>query len=244
MDWYFGGSLTPGSFDQLVEHLGETISSGRRRYLVGHHNLHSLYRVRNDLTVRSFYQRCDHCYIDGVPVCWILSAAGMATPMSHRTTLMDTFGALLASAEQRGWSVYYLGSSAEVVAVARQRFSARYPALQIELHEGYFEDDEDILSRINDIQPDLLFVGMGMPLQEQWILRHLDRLEVGMVTTSGATLDYYAGAQSRPPAWMSRFGLAWIYRLAHHPLRLGRRYLVEPWGLLLPTLKLIFTRGR
>jgi N-acetylglucosaminyldiphosphoundecaprenol N-acetyl-beta-D-mannosaminyltransferase len=77
---------------------------------------------------------------------------------------------------------------------------------------------------------------MGMPRQERWINQHLEQLDVGLVTQAGATLDYYAGAQAMPPPWLSRYGFAWLYRLIHDPRRLWRRYLVEPWGLVRPTL--------
>ena len=85
---------------------------------------------------------------------------------------------------------------------------------------------------------DLLLVGMGMPRQEQWLLAHLADLDVAVATHAGATLDFFAGSQAKPPPWVSNMGLAWLYRLAHDPRRLWRRYLLEPWALVLPTLRL------
>jgi UDP-N-acetyl-D-mannosaminuronic acid transferase (WecB/TagA/CpsF family) len=49
--------------------------------------------------------------------------------------------------------------------------------------------------------------------------------------------ELLAHAQAQPPRWMSRVGLAWLYRLAKDPARLWRRYLVEPWILLPPMLR-------
>lgn len=243
MNWYFATRVTPISFSSWLDYLDRLISSGERRYLIGHHNLHSLYLTQADETVRRFYQRCSDCYIDGVPLCWVLSAAGMRTPVSQRFSLMDTLPDLLAAAQARGWTVFYVGSLPEVAAVARERFAARFPALRLYIEDGYFDDEEALVSKINTVCPDLLLVGMGMPLQERWICRNLDRLQVGVLTTAGGSLDYYAGAQARPPLWMSRIGLGGLYRLSRDPVRLGRRYLVEPWSLLLPTLKLVFNRS-
>jgi len=83
---------------------------------------------------------------------------------------------------------------------------------------------------------------MGMPRQEAWLLQHLGSLDVVVATQSGGTLDYFVGAQAKPPLWLSRAGLAWLYRLAHDPVRLWKRYLLEPWGLLVPTLQLWLSR--
>lgn len=70
---------------------------------------------------------------------------------------------------------------------------------------------------------------MGMP---RWILDNLDRLTANVILTAGACFNYIAGAIPKPPRWMSRMGLEWLYRLISEPRRLGKRYLIEPWALL------------
>lgn len=211
---------------------------GRRGHLSGHHNLHSLYLLRTDDSVRQFYARCDDCYIDGMAVRLPLAGAGVATSGRQRFSLMDTFPALLEQASHRAWTIFFLGSEQAVIEKARKRLSREYPGLNIELHQGYFENDRELIAKINCLRPDLLLVGMGMPLQESWLLEHIDELDVGVAAQAGATLDYFVGAQSKAPLWLSKLGLAWLFRLARDPLRLWRRYLVEPWSLVVPTLKL------
>ena len=123
-----------------------------------------------------------------------------------------------------------------VVHSGRALINRLFPALRIHLQHGYGADQAQVVNTINALRPDILLVGMGMPLQERWLVEHLDQLDVGFATQAGSTLDYYAGAQARPPRWMSRIGLFWLYRLLNDPRRLWRRYLVEPWSLLRPTL--------
>jgi N-acetylglucosaminyldiphosphoundecaprenol N-acetyl-beta-D-mannosaminyltransferase len=185
-----------------------------------------------------FYRRCNDCYIDGMAVRIAVAAAGIATSAGQRFSLMDMFPQLMEHAAKRAWTVVYVGSSQEVVDKARARLNRDFPGLDISLYNGYFVDDERLIQTINRLRPDLLLVGMGMPRQEEWLLAHMDDLDVAVATQAGATLDYFAGAQARPPAWLSDAGLAWFYRLVHDPRRLWRRYLLEPWALLLPTLKL------
>lgn len=234
---YFGTRVNPRTFEQWLADIARVLETGQRRWLSGHHNLHSLFLLQRLEEVRRFYARCNDCYVDGMPVRFLLQAFGVPAPAAQRFSLMDHFLQLLQHAEQRDWSIYYLGSREAVVDEGRALIGARFPALRIQLHHGYSADAPAVIRAINAWRPDVLLVGMGMPQQERWLLQHLDGLEVGFATHAGATLDYYTGAQSRPPLWLSRVGFAWAYRLAHDPARLWRRYLVEPWGLLRPTLR-------
>ena len=234
---YFGTAVHPCTFEQWLQKITTVLARGERRWLCGHHNLHSLYLLHYDRDVRHFYQRCNECYIDGTPIRTILGWFGVHSTPQQRFSLMNDFTALLAHAETHDWSLFYLGSTEPVVETARLLVQAQFPKLRIQFRNGYSTDEPGLPDAINAGHTDILLVGMGMPQQERWINQHLDKLDVALITQAGATLDYYAGAQAQPPAWVGRSGFAWLYRLLHDPRRLWRRYLVEPWGLLLPTLQ-------
>ena len=234
---YFGTRLNPCTFDQWLKHIAQALQQDKRAWLCGHHNLHSLALRHRDAAVRDFYARCNDCYIDGMPVRIVLRGFGVQTSPLQRFSLMDHFFDFLAHAQQHQWSVFYLGSEEAVVERAEAIIREHFPQLRIQLHHGYPTDSTTLVQRINTWEPDILLVGMGMPQQEQWILQYLDRLDVPVVTHAGATLDYYTGAQRRPPLWLSRLGFAGVYRLLHNPTRLWHRYFVEPWYLLAPTLR-------
>jgi N-acetylglucosaminyldiphosphoundecaprenol N-acetyl-beta-D-mannosaminyltransferase len=125
-----------------------------------------------------------------------------------------------------------------------------YPALQIEVSDGYFDarrgsaENEALIQRINAYRPDLLMVGMGMPRQEFWTQENFARLDAYVIlSSSGAALEYVAGAAPTPPRWAGRIGLEWMFRLVHEPRRLFSRYLIEPWYILL-LLLLDYPRSR
>ncbi len=80
------------------------------------------------------------------------------------------------------------------------------------------------MAAINASGAGLVFVGLGCPKQERWMDDHRGRVEAVMIGV-GAAFDYHAGTLPRAPAWMQRFGLEWLHRLAHEPRRLWRRYL-------------------
>jgi len=122
--------------------------------------------------------------------------------------------------------------------------------VSIIVRHGRFEpdrngpDNAEVLAAINDAQPDVLFVGMGMPRQESWILDNLDGLGGRVIFSVGAAFDYEAGAIPTPPRWTGRVGLEWLFRLASEPRRLFSRYLIEPWSLIPPAMEDIWAAIR
>lgn len=238
---FAGCSLAPVSLTTLQDELHVRINRGDRRLIIGHHNLHSLFMYQQNPEARTFYQQCDSSYVDGMGVLWLLRAAGIDTRTAQRFSLMDCLPTLLDWAQANNLSIFYLGASPTAVDRAKVWVAQHWPQLQISLHHGYLntlEMQHAVKLNINAQQPDLLLVGMGMPDQEAWINAHVSDLEVGAILQAGGTLDYYTGLQARPPQALSRLGLAWLYRLLHDPRRLWRRYLVTPWSLLRPTLRL------
>ena len=235
---FAGTALSPCSQDELLAWLQQHWQDGERGLLIGHHNLHSLFLCQRDPLVRSFYRNCQRCYIDGVPVLWLLRAAGLDTRKGQRFSLMDGFPALLDWLRDENLSVYYLGGSRLAAERARAWLARDYPQLRAVVQHGYDLVDASTISAINQFRPDLLLVGMGMPRQEAWLLQHRAQLDAGAMLQAGGTLDYYTGLQARPSPQLSRMGLGWLFRLVHNPRRLWRRYLVTPWALLLPILRL------
>ena len=71
-----------------------------------------------------------------------------------------------------------------------------------------------------------LLVGFGMPLQEKWIADNASRLRVKTAIAVGALFRWHAGIEQRSPRWMTDYGLEWLGRLAQHPVRHFRRYVI------------------
>jgi N-acetylglucosaminyldiphosphoundecaprenol N-acetyl-beta-D-mannosaminyltransferase len=119
------------------------------------------------------------------------------------------------------------GVAEEAVAIMRKKF----PRLVIVgCHHGYFakagRESDQVVATVNAARPNILFVGFGMPAQEQWISRNLADLDTNVVMPCGSMIDYAAGRKSLAPVWMSAHGLEWLYRLLQEPGRLWKRYLL------------------
>jgi beta-1,4-glucosyltransferase len=136
----------------------------------------------------------------------------------------------LLAASGAGRSVYLLGTTEEVVAESGRKLAAQFPNCRIVgFHHGYFEasDIDFIISDINDASPDLLLVGLGNPLQEQFIAEHAWRIDARVLIGVGAFLDFAAGKVPRAPKLVRSLRLEWLFRLANEPFRLGRRYTLD-----------------
>lgn len=91
---------------------------------------------------------------------------------------------------------------------------------------GYFEQAEEdlIVEEINNSGAKLLFVAMGVPLQEYWIDRNRNRLKPRLVMGIGGSLDVISGKLSRCPQFYQDYGLEWLYRTLRQPWRISRIY--------------------
>ncbi|MGC8799688.1 WecB/TagA/CpsF family glycosyltransferase [Chloroflexus sp.] len=220
-----------------IDRLNQCITTAikhQERWIIAHHNLHSIYLYHRDQTMRQFYEQAHVIHIDGMSLVYWGRILGYKLNREHRVTYVDWIHPLMAMAAAEGWRIFYLGSKPGVAALAAERLRQQYPALQITTRDGYFQADDNtaVLAEIANFRPHVLMVGMGMPRQEHWILTNLDHLSANAILTSGACFDYIAGVIPTPPRWMGRTGLEWLYRLYSEPSRLARRYLLEPWALL------------
>jgi N-acetylglucosaminyldiphosphoundecaprenol N-acetyl-beta-D-mannosaminyltransferase len=229
-------ALTVSDLNQLVS---EAVTSETCR-VIANHNLHSIYLFHVDTQMQKFYHTAYKIHIDGMPLIYLARIFGYPVAREHRVTYLDWIWALMFESELQSWRVFYLGGKPGVAARAAELLRQRYPGLHLETHHGYFNrigpENDQLLERIRCFKPNILLVGMGMPLQEHWILENLDAVECNVILTAGACFDYIAGAIPLPPRWMGRLGLEWLFRLASEPGRLWKRYLVEPWyifGLVL-----------
>lgn len=219
-------------------------ASADGKVVVANHNLNSVRLSHKHDEVREFYRSAGHIHIDGMPLVWAGRLLGYPITRRHRVTYVDWLPPLMSLADREGWRVFYLGGKPGVAESGAARLRQQFPDLRMRTHHGYFpaSEDADVLDVIRSFDPHILFVGMGMPRQEAWILRNLPRIRARVILQAGACIDYVAGAIPTPPRWAGRLGLEWAFRLASEPRRLSRRYLVEPWFVLALLMRDVFNR--
>ena len=162
-------------------------------------------------------QQADLVLPDGIGI--IIAARLRKIPIYTRVTGCDITMNLLA--QSKGSTIYLLGAAPSIADVARQNLINQGVNV-VGAHDGYFNEDEEILAEIQSLNPDILIIGMGMPRQEEWAARHLHTLPCKITLCVGGTIDILAGNVQRAPIFMRKTGLEWLYRLATNPSRAKR----------------------
>ena len=222
--------------EEVLHHV-ETWVEARRKVLIANHNLNSLALLQKHPRLQRFYERADLVEVDSTPLIHFAKLLGLHGKAFHRCTYLDWRDHFWSLVDRKGWRVMYIGGEPKVVERARGRLASEYPNADIRARDGFFvatpgsRDNAVVVAEVKAFDPHILFVGMGMPRQELWILDNLDALPNCAVFSVGAAFDYEAGEQKAAPRWMGRMGLEWLFRLVHDPKRLARRYLIEPWSL-------------
>lgn len=232
-----GTQLDPVTFEQALAAAEEAVAT-RRPILNVSINAAKVVRAQADSELRDAIAGCELITADGVPVMWAARLFGHRVP--ERVNGTDLMDALLARAEEKGWSVYLLGARAEVLDEARRELARRHPRLRIAgSRNGYFRPEEEpaVVAEIVAARPDILFIALGTPEKELFQARHRDALLVPFTMGVGGSLDVLAGRRRRAPLWAQKNGLEWAFRLAQEPRRLLLRYLVGNTRFVLLVLR-------
>jgi exopolysaccharide biosynthesis WecB/TagA/CpsF family protein len=183
----------------------------------------------HDRQIARLFQEADSINADGQPIVLLSRLLGR-TPLPERVATTDLFPIVARLAAESGATFYLFGASEAVNRAAAENALAAHPRLEIVgRRNGYFSPEEEpaIVAEIRRLEPDILWVALGAPLEQQFCARNLEALRgVGIVKTSGGLFDFLAHAKPRAPLWMQRLGFEWLFRLAIEPRRLFLRYLV------------------
>ena len=225
-----GVQVHPLTVDELHLQLANVIDrDGRARVL--HVNVHGLNLAVEQAWMRDYLNEAEIVFCDGSGV--ILGARLLGRHIPQRITYADWMWQLAEFAVEHDYSLYFLGAKPGVAQAAADRLLAHFPTLKITgVQHGYFDrlrgsaENNAVIGHINEARPNILLVGMGMPLQEQWLCENWDCLNVNIALTGGAVFDYMSGELQRAPRWMTNHGLEWLGRLLIEPGRLWKRYLV------------------
>ena len=208
------------TMDEAVARARDLMAERRAAYVVTP-NPEIVMLCREDPAAMQAVQGADLVLPDGIGV--IYGAKILGTPLRAKLPGIDFASALMAQMGQEGKSVFLLGAKPGVADAAAEKMRARFPGLVIAgTNDGYFQDDDPVVEKINAAHPDLLLVCLGAPKQECFMHDHRAELNVRLMIGLGGSLDGFAGTVRRAPKWMIRLQLEWLYRLLREPSRIGR----------------------
>lgn len=189
-------------------------------------NADKIVKMHKDPFLRDIILNSDLNIIDGQPLKWVSELFG--TPLERHGGL-DVIDLLASLAEEKGYGIYFLGARQEIIEKVVEVYSMRYPKLKISgRRNGYWnaEKEKEVVRKIKEAKPDILFFAMSSPKKEIFLKEYLDEMGVPFVMGVGGAFDIIAGKTKRAPEWMQRIGMEWLFRVIQEPRRLWKRYLV------------------
>lgn len=221
----FGLPIDRISLDETVAKIDSFIKS-REPHQIVLVNAAKVVKAKKDLLLREIIQTAALVAPDGVPLVWVSKLLGRSLP--GRVNGTDLMEKLIPFAVQKQYSIYFLGSTEEIINKVVMQYKELFPTIRIAgFRNGYFsnEEEEEVVNRIRKSNADILFVGMGTPMKEKFVKRNLIKMNIPVVHGVGGSLDVVAGYVKRAPLWMQKWGLEWLYRFWREPGRMWKRYL-------------------
>lgn len=196
--------------------------------------------ARRDRAFADSVERASVVYADGFSVELLARLGGAKSARKLATTELGwELLAHISALEHGRATVAIVGGEPGVAEAAAERLRASPWASVLLTSSGYESDWTPVLDRLAAARPNVILLGLGMPLEAEWCARYAARLPHSIVVTCGGWLRILAGGEERAPALLQRLQLEWLYRWVRSPRRVGMRYLAGAWNvsaLALPVL--------
>ena len=210
------------TMEQAMERVREFIKRGTPHIIVTT-DAAGIIRANKDTEMHHIINNADLVTADGAGV--VLSARLLNLGIDTRVAGCDMVSEISKVAADMNRSVYLLGAAPGVAQKAAGNLIRQVPGLQVAgVHDGYFGPEEElrIITEIRDARPAALFVALGAPRQEKWIMQHMEKLGVPVCIGIGGSFDVISGLKPRAPIWMQRCGMEWLHRAIREPSRIPR----------------------
>ena len=226
-----GITYDPVTFDQVKERI-EQACILRKPLFISTVNMNFLTIGRRYPIFCEIIAQSDLAVMDGRILQWLTILAGIPAP--DRITGHDIFKFAIEFAEKNRLSLFLLGAEPGVVQDLTYHLTRDFPSLKVTgTHHGFFqrngltENQELLNEQIRQAAPDLIFVALGAPKQESWLLKHQKVLNIPVGVGIGCVFDVSLGKLPRAPLWAQQMGLESIFQLIVAPRRYAKRYLIE-----------------
>lgn len=216
-----GIKVNTENYDELIEQIFERINTKQKSLIVAI-NPEKIIKAKKDPALAKLLNEAEFQIPDGIGV--ILASKIQKGQIRSRVTGVDLMMRICEEAAKRQKSIFLYGGKPGIAATAAEKLKQLYPGIQIAgVQHGYEKDNEKVVEKINNAKPDILFVAMGSPKQENWINANRDRLYPTIYQGVGGSFDVLAGNVKRAPVAFQKLGLEWFYRLLKEPKRIKRQ---------------------
>lgn len=165
---------------------------------------------------------------DGAGV--VLASKILKKPLKSKVAGCELAESLVKGSAEGKYKIFFYGSKPEteeglsVADLADKKMGEKYGFKAAGTSHGYVKSEgyPELIEKINETGAEILFVCLGVPMQEKWIYQNRDKLKARLIIGLGGTLDVFAGTVKRAPKIFVKLNLEWFYRLLKEPKRIGR----------------------
>lgn len=192
--------------------------------------VHLIMEAQKDKKLLEGIQKANIITPDGMPLVWLSKLYGNTKASriyGPNLTLM-----LCKLAQQYSFTVFLLGGAIGQSAILKKKLKKQFPGLQVvgtqdtPIRPIPAQENDTIINDINTVKPDIVFVGLGCPNQELWMIQNREKISASVLIGVGAAFDFITHTVRQAPKWMQNIGLEWLFRLIQEPRRLWKRYLI------------------
>jgi N-acetylglucosaminyldiphosphoundecaprenol N-acetyl-beta-D-mannosaminyltransferase len=226
-----GITVSPILTEEILTRIEQTIREGGTLTIYPV-NVNVVMKSRTDPEFRETLNASDIATSDGVPIVW--ASKFMGGTLKEKKTGWILFENICKTAAENGYRLFFLGGAPGIPERAARTLKKSYPGLSVSGvysppwgFESNPEENHKIVELINEATPHIVFVGLGAPKQEKWIRQHMGETRANVFMAVGGSFDFFSGKIRRPPLFVVRIGLGWVWRILQEPRRLWRRYLIE-----------------
>ena len=193
--------------------------------------MHGIVEAYKNIEFKKNISSADLFVPDGISLVWLAKSKGFN--VKKRVSGADLMSEFFRVANKEGFSSYFYGDTEETLEALKIKLTNEFPKLKFAgmysppFRELTTEEDEEIVKMINDAHPDVLWVGLGLPKQENWIYKHKERLNVSVVIGVGAAFKFLSGKVKRAPKLVGDLGFEWLWRLILEPKVVWKRIFLD-----------------
>ncbi|AXI31973.1 WecB/TagA/CpsF family glycosyltransferase [Priestia aryabhattai] len=216
-----GIDVCSDTYDELAVKLLQDIDKGRKSFIVAI-NPEKIMKAQEDRELKSLLNQATYQIPDGIGV--ILASKLKKGRIRERVTGIDMMLKLCKEATNNSKRIFLYGAKPGIADEAKAKLEEMFPGILIVgTLNGYEKNEEVIEHTINDSGAEIVFVALGSPAQENWIIAHKEKLNPSVYQGVGGSFDVISGRLNRAPAVFQKFGLEWLYRLLKEPWRWKRQ---------------------
>jgi len=213
--------------EELIQKIGFYVKQGQKHNVL-YANIHGINLANSLDWFKKLLNRATIVICDGEGV--RLGAKILGYHIYEKITYNRFIWDFASYSERNALTWYLVGSKSNIIEKAVDVLRAKYPKLEIVGHRnGFFNDEkeyEELIEDLENIKPNILILGMGMPHQERLLMKYGSKLTYNVSLTGGAVFEYVSGNAKMTPELFHKLKLEWFYRFLHEPKRLFRRYFI------------------